>query len=346
MVAQASGLRGTAPPLYAGLPRRPCRMRVACHSNFSFLDGASHAESWSKRQCVWASTRWHHRSQRLLGGRALRGAARAHGLPTVFGAELTLGLTGKHIAGQPDPAGEHLLVLDRNPTGYARLGCAISRAQMAGEKGAPRIALPELADIGAGGDGWVVLTSCRKGTVPAALERDGPRAARRALDDLVARSGAATSWSVVGSTGIRRLGPQRRRSPSSRSMPVSRSSPPTTCTTTVRHGASWRLRWPLSRSPFARRDRGWLPPPAPRICDRARSSARSRAIPVWSNVAAELGRACMFDLGVGGSQTAAVPCPRVTTRCRGCVKSRAGSAAAVWPSRQRARAGCVPSDRP
>ena len=32
---------------------------------------------------------------------------------------------------------------------------------------------------------WFVLTGCRKGTVPAALLRDGPAAARRALDELI-----------------------------------------------------------------------------------------------------------------------------------------------------------------
>ena len=38
-------------------------------------------------------------------------------------------------------------------------------------------------------DSWYVLTGCRKGTVPAALVRDGPTAARDALDRLVAGFG-------------------------------------------------------------------------------------------------------------------------------------------------------------
>jgi error-prone DNA polymerase len=38
-------------------------------------------------------------------------------------------------------------------------------------------------------DSWFVLTGCRKGTVPAALVRDGPAAARHALDQLVAGFG-------------------------------------------------------------------------------------------------------------------------------------------------------------
>ena len=41
----------------------------------------------------------------------------------------------------------------------------------------------------AGNDSWYVLTGCRKGTVPAALVRDGPTAARDALERLVAGFG-------------------------------------------------------------------------------------------------------------------------------------------------------------
>ena len=41
--------------------------------------------------------------------------------------------------GVADPEGSHLLVLARDPEGYARLARAISRGQLAGEKGAPRL---------------------------------------------------------------------------------------------------------------------------------------------------------------------------------------------------------------
>ena len=126
-------------------------------------------------------------------------AARAHALPTVFGAELTLGIT-RPANGEPDPEGEHLLVLAEGPLGYARLARAISEAQMAGEKGAPRTTVDALARAArapvhlhpqpsARNDSWYVLTGCRKGTVPAALVRDGPSAARAALDHLVAGFG-------------------------------------------------------------------------------------------------------------------------------------------------------------
>ncbi len=103
-------------------------------------------------------------------------------------------------AGEPDPEGEHLLILAEGPVGYARLARAISEAQMAGEKGAPHTTTDALARAArapvhlhpqpsAHNDAWYVLTGCRKGTVPAALIRDGPAAARRALDHLVAGFG-------------------------------------------------------------------------------------------------------------------------------------------------------------
>src|SRR6185503_12162054 len=38
-------------------------------------------------------------------------------------------------------------------------------------------------------DHWFVLTGCRKGSVPAALQRDGPAAARAALAELVTAFG-------------------------------------------------------------------------------------------------------------------------------------------------------------
>jgi error-prone DNA polymerase len=167
-----------------------------CHTNFSFLDGASHPEELADE------------AARLgLAGLAVTDhdgfygvvrfalAAADHGLPTVFGTELTLGIT-KPANGEPDPEGEHLVVLAEGAVGYARLARAISDAQMAGEKGAPRSAIPVLADLACApvhlhprtstrNDAWFLLTGCRKGTVPAALVRDGPQAARRALDELV-----------------------------------------------------------------------------------------------------------------------------------------------------------------
>jgi error-prone DNA polymerase len=159
-----------------------------CHSNFSFLDGASHPEELAEeaaRLGLEALAITDHDG--FYGVVRFAEAAREVGLPTVFGAELSFGLS-KPQNGAADPEGNHLLVLARDPAGYARLARTISAAQMRGEeKGKPLYNLSELAQ--AHGGHWMVLTGCRKGTVPSALVRHGPAAAGRALADLVALFG-------------------------------------------------------------------------------------------------------------------------------------------------------------
>src|SRR5699024_12454390 len=93
----------------------------------------------------------------LPGAVRVARAAAEHGVATVFGAELTLGLEpGAEAAGAtpvvspsrtgvPDPEGEHLLVLVRDESGYRELSAAIARAHPdAGTKGAPRYRRPAL----------------------------------------------------------------------------------------------------------------------------------------------------------------------------------------------------------
>ncbi len=160
-----------------------------CHSNFSFLDGASHAEELAEeavRLGLEALALTDHDG--FYGVVRFAEAAKAYGLPTAYGAELTLGATAPQM-GVADPEGDHLVVLARDPVGYARLGAAVSRAQMAGEKGAPRTSLAELADDPRARDHWLVLTGCRKGAVPRALVEQGPAAASRELGRLVGAFG-------------------------------------------------------------------------------------------------------------------------------------------------------------
>ncbi len=168
-----------------------------CHSNFSFLDGASHPEELAEeaaRLGLAGLAITDHDG--LYGVVRFSEAARPLGLATVFGAEITLG-AARSAGGVADPPGEHLVVVAEGPIGYARLARAISEAQMAGEKGAPRATLAGLASASrapvhltgmlaaTGNDHWFVLTGCRKGTVPRALLADGPSAARHALLRLV-----------------------------------------------------------------------------------------------------------------------------------------------------------------
>ena len=159
-----------------------------CHSNFSFLDGASSPEELvveAARLRLAACALTDHDG--YYGVVRFAEAARQLGVPTIFGAEVTLGIA-KRPVGEPDPPGRHLVLLARDPEGYARLGTAIAAAQLAGgEKGRPSFSLPALAE--AAGGHLLALTACRKGAVPAALMADGPRAAGRALDELVAAFG-------------------------------------------------------------------------------------------------------------------------------------------------------------
>src|SRR5579862_2207755 len=162
-----------------------------CHSNFSFLDGASHPEELvaeAARLGLAALALTDHDG--LYGVVRFAQTARALELPAVFGAELTLTDAAPSAArtAVPDPPGSHLVVLARDPAGYARLSRVIAEAHLAGtEKGRPACTLADLA--AAHGDHWLVLTGCRKGGVPAALTGGGPAAARRALDDLLGAFG-------------------------------------------------------------------------------------------------------------------------------------------------------------
>ncbi len=160
-------------------PRIPYA-ELHCHSNFSFLDGASHPEELVEeavRLGLDAIAITDHDG--MYGVVRFAEAARELGVKTVFGAELSLGLTTPQN-GVPDPEGEHLLVLARDPEGYRRLSRVISDAQIRGrEKGKPVYDLDAVA--AAAGGHWVVLTGCRKGAVRRALEHEGPPAAAAQL---------------------------------------------------------------------------------------------------------------------------------------------------------------------
>ncbi|MEV7629858.1 error-prone DNA polymerase [Actinoplanes sp. NPDC089786] len=160
-----------------------------CHSNFSFLDGASHpeelAEEASRLGLKGLAVTDH---DGFYGVVRFSEAARELGLPTIVGAELSLDLT-KPQNGEADPEGRHLLCLAHGAEGYARLARTISRAQLRGaEKGKPDYG--DLEDVASElRDHVLVLTGCRKGSVPKALREQGPAAAARELDRLVALFG-------------------------------------------------------------------------------------------------------------------------------------------------------------
>jgi error-prone DNA polymerase len=159
------------------------------HSHYSFLDGAS-----SPEQLVAEASRLGLHGIGLTDHDGLYGivrmaeAAEASTLRTVFGAELSLGLSGPQN-GEPDPEGEHLVVLARGQEGYHRLAGALTTALLNSdaEKGRPVYDPDELAAAASGH--WLVLTGCRKGAVRRELVQSGTDAAAREVHKLVDRFG-------------------------------------------------------------------------------------------------------------------------------------------------------------
>ncbi|AMM33771.1 DNA polymerase III subunit alpha [Sinomonas atrocyanea] len=184
--AQAAGAHdGGRSPSSVGSPAAVPYAELHVHSHYSFLDGASSPEELVEeavRLGLSAIAITDHDG--FYGAVRLAEAAEAYGLATVFGAELSLGLSAPQN-GRPDPEGEHLLVLARGEEGYHRLAGAITAGQLAreAEKGRPVFVLEDLAERLRGH--CVVLSGCRKGVVRRALVDHGEAAAERAVRTLV-----------------------------------------------------------------------------------------------------------------------------------------------------------------
>ncbi|HVW40303.1 MAG TPA: error-prone DNA polymerase [Amycolatopsis sp.] len=165
-----------------------------CHSNFSFLDGASDPEELveeAARLELDAIALTDHDG--MYGVARFAEAARELGVKTIFGTELSFGLSGPQN-GIPDPEGQHLLLLAKRQDGYAALCRAITAGQLRGhdldlppaqqaEKGRPVYDLEAVAAEVR--NKAVVLTGCRKGAVRQALRREGPAGAGRELRRLI-----------------------------------------------------------------------------------------------------------------------------------------------------------------
>ena len=280
------------------------------HSGFSFLDGASDPE-----ELVAEGQRLGLRALALTDHHGLYGvvrfaeAARAVGLPTVFGAEVTLSPAGPRT-GDPDPTGEHLVLLARDPEGYARLSTALADAHLAGgEKGKPVFTLDDLA--GRHGGHWTVLTGCRKGAVPAALVASGPTAARRQLDRLATAFGPGSLAVELWDHGD----PLDTARNDALALLAAQAGVDAVATNNVHYAtpAGYRLATTLSavraRRPLAEIE-GWLPT-APTACLRS-GAEQARRFARWPGVverAADLGRACAFDLRLVAPRLPDFPVP-------------------------------------
>ncbi len=305
------------------LGRRPGSVPYAelhCHSNFSFLDGASHPEELveeAARLGLEALAITDHDG--MYGVVRFAEAARAVGMPTVFGAELSLGLT-RPQNGVADPEGSHLLIVARDPTGYTRLCRALSVAHLSGrEKGRPQVDLETLAAIGAGAlpdlgadpvtvgqpprataDHWVVLTGCRKGIVPAALVAHGPARAAAELRRLQTLFGPANVVVELWDHGD----PLDSARNDTLVSIADRSAADIVATNNVHYHHPSRRRLATALAAVrARRSLddidGWLPAAAAaHLRGGAEQARRFARYPGVVERAAELGRDCAFDLAL------------------------------------------------
>jgi len=268
-----------------------------CHSNFSFLDGASHPE-----QLVAEAARLGLTALALTDHDGFYGvvrfaeAAAELAVPTVFGAELSLGLSGPQN-GVADPEGEHLLVLARDLDGYRRLCRAITEGQLAGgEKGRPVYDLPALAEQAEGH--WLVLTGCRKGAVRRALAAVGEREAESVLRRLVSSFGQDNLAVELIDHGL----PTDTSVNDTLAALAAHTKVATVATNAVHYAnpSGHRLACALA-AVRARRDldamEGWLPPaPAAHLRSGAEMARRFARYPGAVARAALLGAECAFDL--------------------------------------------------
>jgi len=282
-----------------------------CHSTFSFGVGGSEPEELVEEAVrngleALAMTDRHG----LYGIVRFAEAARAHGLPTVFGAEMFLGTP--HLVGTNAQVGGEI-VLARGPKGYGQLARALSLAQLDGSKGKPRYSLDAMADMAAGEarDQWLVLTGGRGATIPTVLEVEGPAAARRRLEQLVAAFGRDNVAVELWDHG-EPLDSARNDALAALAVSVGL---PIVAANAVRYHHPSRRKLASALSAVARRSSlddadGWL---AAGATAHIRSGAEQEQwfsrFPGAVAQAAEFGRSCAFDLALVAPQLPPFRCP-------------------------------------
>ena len=123
-------------------------VELHCHSNYSFLEGASHPEELvaRARDLDMPGLAITDRNG-LYGAVKFFGAAQRAGIQPIIGSELTIddGSTPPKDRVDHDRWGDRLLLLAEDKTGYTNLCRLISKAQMPNPKGMARLDAEELA---------------------------------------------------------------------------------------------------------------------------------------------------------------------------------------------------------
>lgn len=126
-------------------------VELHAHSNFSLLDGACFPERLAE-----AASALGMKALALTDHDGLYGApqffrsARQAGIKPMIGAEITL------------EEGFHLTLLVKDKRGYENLSRLITKAQLSGSKGKPRIGFDRVAELS---EGLFCLSGCKKGEV-------------------------------------------------------------------------------------------------------------------------------------------------------------------------------------
>ena len=169
----------------------PSYAELHAHSNFSFLEGASHVD-----ELVLRALELGYETLALTDHDGLHGAmefaqcARAWGLRPITGAEITLtppplagnkekGIRNKERGGVlgSDGQGFHLTLLCETPRGYANLCRLLTHAHLDHERGKPCVELDVLARHT---EGLIALSGCRRGEVSSLIAEGRPREAEAA----------------------------------------------------------------------------------------------------------------------------------------------------------------------
>jgi error-prone DNA polymerase len=141
-------------------------LELHCHSNFSFLEGASHVE-----ELVLGACELGYEALALTDHDGLHGAmefaqcARAWGLRPITGAEVTLS------------NGHHLTLLCETQRGYANLCRLLTHAHLGYERSKPYVE-PDVLTRHT--EGLIALSGCRRGEVPSLVAEGRYREAEEA----------------------------------------------------------------------------------------------------------------------------------------------------------------------
>ncbi len=300
------------------VPRVPYA-ELHARSRFSFLDGSSNPED-----LVAEAVRLELDALAITDRDGFYGvvrfaeAATDAGLPTVFGAELTLDMNGSARRSSPARASERrrrgrsVVVLARDAAGYAALGTLISKAHMAGRKGEPRLSTETFLEAAAAHrDRWAILTGAHGGAVPSALVEHGPRAAATALDRLTGAAGAGNVYVELWDHGDPL---DSHRNDALAELGVRRGVQPV-CANAVRYATPGDRR--LADALAAVGDRrslddhdGWLGAwGGAHVRSGAEQARRFARYPGAVEAAARLGSECAFSLSLVAPELPPYPCP-------------------------------------